>query len=326
MDSLRIDLRLALPDDVQHLAIGDRPVHIRCIDPAHGPKDKQHSMAVYADHVKCYGCPLHLGCPGDCWEGVHSANCQQWQLQALAALLHITPEEAAQAAEKYTPERLDAYRERAATDARRDPLPMALAEAYRSLLHGPRADRKEWLYKRGLYGDEAIWTGCLGHNGFQFTIPVFAANGDLLTIRFRRDDQYGTKRPKYMGMPGRNGLYLYPENRVAADQHRWIVLTEGELDALLFWQHNIPAVSATNGAGQASKVPALLKAVRPDLTHILIATDQDEPGDAAAEQTRLAAESLGFQTKRITWPREFKDVSEYCAGAPEQFRQQFLAR
>jgi hypothetical protein len=301
-----------------HLAVGESPVFVKCVNPQHADK-KRPNMAVYADHLECFACGYHCGCnrpEGQCGRHgePHSQRCQGWQLDALAALLRITPEEAAAAAPRYSAERLDAYRERAATDARRDPLPTALANAYCNILvSGPRADRAGWLKARGL-DESTLWEACLGHNGFQFTIPVFAADGALLTLRFRRDDEYGTKRPKYMGLPGRNGLYLYPENRLADYWGDTLVLCEGELDALLLWQHGIPAVSATNGARQAPKIPALLQEMHLGITHLIIATDQDEAGEEAARQTKAAAEALGCTTERAVWPKEFKDITEFYAS------------
>lgn len=313
-----LDLRLALPDDVQHLAVGDTPIKVKCPDSEHvarlGKVDKTQSLAVYPDHLHCYGCNLHIAYPGD--------PSLPTNRNALAVLLGTSSEEAEKAAFRYTAERLDAYRERAAVEARRDPLPMGLAAAYHAILTAERASRQPFLLGRGLTG-KTLEKALIGHNGFQYTIPVFAASGDLLTIRLRRDDEYGTKRPKYMGLPGRNGLYLYGEKWLAkAKRTQQVVITEGELDALLLWQEGIAAVSATNGARQAEKVPALIRELRPDITHLVIATDQDEPGAAAAEQTIRAATALGFTTKRATWS-EAKDVSEFYTTNPQGFRQCF---
>ena len=89
-----------------------------------------------------------------------------------------------------------------------------------------------------------------------------------------------------------------------------VYICEGELDALRLWQEGRPAVSVTNGAGQVEKLPALLKAQYPLITHLCIATDQDEPGEEAAERTKKVAEALGFTTFRWHW-KEAKDVTEY---------------
>jgi 5S rRNA maturation endonuclease (ribonuclease M5) len=168
----------------------------------------------------------------------------------------------------------------------------------------------------------------IGHDGTRFTIPFFAPNPDmrtsqarpeiLLTIRFRRDDLYGTETwddkpiPKYSGMRGRNGLYLYPENLLARDFRDWVVVCEGELDALRLWQENIPAVSVTNGAGQLHRVPELLKPYS-RIRRLFIAADRDEAGMLAGRKLTEVARAKGYRVAESRWI-EAKDVTELYKG------------
>ena len=204
---------------------------------------------------------------------------------------------------------------------------VSLATIYNKILNSPeRNHRLQWFYDRGLtdrtINDPDI---LLGHTGTRFVIPVFDRNRKLVSLRYRMDPKYCSElelaKHKYIGMKGRNGLYLYPEPLLEntrsvpgedgglLEVHK-IYVCEGELDALRLWQEGRAAVSVTNGAGQVEKLPALLKAQYPHITFLVIATDQDEPGEEAAKRTANAAESLGFTTYRWHWENA-KDVTEY---------------
>lgn len=301
---MTLDLRLAVSDD----PVGDYPLKITCPPRIHkertgGKLDKTSSLAVYPDSIHCYGCGYN-----------------RMGVWGLADLLGVKIDEARRVADHYSSEAVEAYRERAALEASSTPLPPVLARLYNSVLMGPnalRAERQVWLQARGL--TPTSWERFdLGHDGKRFVIPVYAADGNLLTLRYRRDDAYDEAGPKYSGMKGRNGLYLYPEPQVAAHadwggDYLWVV--EGELDAVRLWQEGQPAITATNGAGQAKKLPALIRARWPNVRHLLIATDQDEPGEQAAQVTLEAAVEAGFDPldlSRVYWP-EGKDITEALA-------------
>lgn len=291
-----LDLRLAVDES----AFGDAPTKIRCLNPNHD--DPAASLAVYPDNLHCYGC------------GFHRNDVDE----ALALLLGITKAEAATRLGQYDSDKLDAYRERVAKEARRDPMPYGVAVMYNRFLREQMPQRLEWFYERGLT-DETIDTHLLGHDGYRFSIPVFDSNHQLLTIRYRRDDvllpemwdeQDSTTRiPKYSGTYKRNGLYLYGEHWLTgADE---IVVTEGELDALRLWREGTSSCSATNGARQAHRVPAMLRDLLPGMHTVHIATDADEPGDKAAIQTAQAAHALGLKAVRWTWVSGAKDITEH---------------
>jgi DNA primase len=295
-----IDLRLAVTDQV----VGDQPVKIKCRE----HNDKTASLAVYADNINCYGCGFHLELEGSGLPG---------HVDPLAYLLKV--EDASDVAYKYTNESLDRYRERAAQEARRDPLPQSLATIYNAVLNTSRRHRREWFFARGLsrecINDSAV---LLGHDGTRFVIPVFDKDGNLITLRYRLDPDYNDERDiakhKYLGLKGRNGLYIYPEQLVSnlpAYPHfkGALVICEGELDALRLWEAQVPAVSVTNGAGQVEKLPAIIHEHFPFVQALYIATDQDEAGEEAAKRTAAAAEKLGYTTQRLRW-KEGKDVTE----------------
>ncbi len=308
-----INLRLAVTDQV----VGDQPVFIKCRE----HNDKRYpNLAVYVDHLHCFVCGFHMNLidkEGNAWDAAPGHR------DPLAYILKVPEEEAAKVASKYTNEAIDRYREKAAQESRMDPLARSLATIYNKILNSPeRKHRLQWFYDRGLtdrtINDPDV---LLGHNGTQFIIPIFDKERKLVSLRYRMDPEYCTEQEigkhKYMGMKGRNGLYIYPEplldnagswrEELTVDK---VYICEGELDALRLWQEGRPAVSVTNGAGQVEKLPALLKAQYPLITHLCIATDQDEPGEEAAERTKKAAEALGFTTFRWHW-KEAKDVTEH---------------
>lgn len=301
----QVDCRLAITDS----PVGDQPERVRCPNTTH--TDPNPSASVYADHLYCYGCRFFLK-----------------RLPTLAYLLYGTWDQEAisQAGtvfKKYIPSSVDAYRKRVEDVVKTDPLPDGLAGAYYSLLMGMRRNRLAWLTERGLTL-ETVRKFLIGHDGTRFTIPVYSF-GLLLTIRYRRDDFYGTtvfdpKRgedrplPKYSGMQGRNGLFLFTHSLDIA-KCSWAVVVEGELDAVRLWQEGIPAISPTNGAGNVARVPALVKRDYPGITHLVFATDQDEPGTAASFEGVAAAVREGFSATRLSWdPLLGKDVTEYLRG------------
>ena len=301
VDVKDLDLRLVVTD----APLGEMPEKITC--PEHD--DPSASMAVYPGAVHCYGC------------GLHSTG-----FFALALLLYGRRDEesmrrAVQVASRYTARSLDAYRERVDQQVKLDPLPHGLADAYHSLLQNVRSDRFDWLLERGIDFLSAK-SFRLGHDGTRFTIPVFSATGDLLTIRYRRDDHYGTHTfdprkgktvaiPKYSGMRGRNGLFLYPAHKIASHASKHLVVVEGELDAVRLWQEGIPAVSATNGAGSVARLPALIREAFPQIDTLLFACDQDEAGREATNAGITAAIKEGFKWEEWRWPEEWgKDITE----------------
>jgi len=273
-DLEQVDIRLAVTDDMA----GYEPVKLRCRFAGH--TDPNASMCVYPGHIHCYGCGGHIG----------------RRMEALAFLLGLKSwKDAIVHAPKYIPATLDNYREQAADSARKDPLPRTIAAVYHNMLQSHRGHRVEWMHERGL-SDATLSQALLGHDGTRFTIPIVchkrrddgtldpSAPAQLVNIRYRTDPFYGEEDwqgnplPKYSGMKGRNGLFIYPETFLAGDSRDHVILCEGELDALRLWQEGAPAISATNGVGNMHKVPGLL-APYTRLTHLYVASDMDRAGN-----------------------------------------------
>lgn len=298
-----LDLRLAVTD----APVGELPEMVNC--PEHTDTERP-NLAVYREHVHCYGCGCHA-------KGFF----------ALALLLFGQRDEASMrramgVAPRYTAQSLDAYRDRVQQQVKLDPLPRGLAIAYTHLLQTARKSRLDWLFQRGLTLD-TIQQFYIGHDGNRFVLPVFDKENKLLTLRFRRDDFYGTHTfdprrgkevaiPKYSGMRGRNGTFLFPAWEIEVEEPNTLVVVEGELDAVRLWQEGVPAVSATNGAGSVAKLPALIREQFPQMETLFFACDQDEAGDEANYRGVLEAARVGFKAQSLEWPVEWgcKDITE----------------
>lgn len=284
-----IDLRLA----VQGSVFGDQPVKVKC--PVHD--DPSASMAVYADgHIHCFGCGFHRNDPDE----------------ALAVLTGQSIADARQALGNL--ERVQVMEE-----TPRKPPTLAEAQMYHHyLIHSSRrGHRLDWLLGRGLTR-ESVTMALLGHDGLRFTIPVFAPSGELVTIRYRRDDCYlDNDSPKYSGTKGYNGLYLYGAQWLPPDCDE-VMLCEGELDALCAMQAGMRAVSGTNGSGQCARTVEALCELLPNLSRVVIATDQDKAGCDAALDVAKALAQRNIVAHRWEW-WDSKDCSEHLKLHAGQF-------
>ena len=106
----------------------------------------------------------------------------------------------------------------------------------------------DWLHRRGIT-DEVIFLskirwGVTPTMGEGVIIPVNDEHGKLLFNKYRRDPRNDVK-PKYTyDKGGKTALYNI-EHVLDSDT---ILITEGELDALVAMSANIPAVTSTGGA------------------------------------------------------------------------------
>lgn len=288
----RVDVRLAVTDQ----PFKDLPWFIRCRESGH--RDSTYSLAVYREHICCYGCGFRI----------------DRRMEALAYLLHETVigaiKRAADFYEREAPEK-----PKKATR----PLSPALATVYQGMLWTGRRDRLDWLRARGLT-DTTIRNAMLGHDTTRFTIPVYGSDGRLVTIRYRRDDLFGVEWwdsfrhtlrpvPKYSGLARYNDSVLYPW---VGRSLRHIYACEGELDALLLRQHGYHAITMTNGAGNQSKILELLPG---HIDTIYIVGDQDAPGLAASRDLYMEATKRGYQVALAEWDLAAgKDVTELYQG------------
>ena len=103
---------------------------------------------------------------------------------------------------------------------------------------------KQWLNKRGVTDDVIALFNITSYEhptiGECIKIPITAD-----WSKYRRDPSEDLK-PKYIYVLG-SKITLYGYDKLTPD-HTTVVITEGELDALVLWSQNIPAISSTGGA------------------------------------------------------------------------------
>lgn len=256
----RLDLRtLAVPG---RRISGNKPVMVKCS----WHDDRHASMAIYADHIYCHGCQRRESLLD--WlaeqENLDLERDFKGAVEALVAKYGAGALPAPRPVARKMPEK----------PIRIPPMDAAVARRYHGRLPW---DKRQWYRDRGL-SDKMIDAQLLGYDGRAFTIPVWHPNGDLLTIRYRRDDLLGGSGPKYWGIEGRNDTLLYNQGALAGS--RVVVITEGELDCLRLWQEGIAAVSSTNGTGGMVSIWGRVSS-RFRCSRIIIAFDQDEGGRKA---------------------------------------------
>ncbi len=262
----RLDLRVLAAPGMR--ISGEKPVMIRCLWHA----DRHSSLGIWPDHLHCFGCGVHKGVldylaeqenldiERDFW-GTVEALAGKYGVASAAPMSHPRQE----------------------TPRKAPPLPLgaSLARGY----HERLGDKRRWYRDRGLR-DGIVDGQLLGHDGRAFTIPVWHPSGELLTIRYRRDESLSSGGPKYWGIEGRNETLLY--NQGALDGSWLVVITEGELDCLRLWQEGIPAVSSTNGAGGMIGIWEQVSPRFSRVVRMVVALDQDEGGRQAAAQLAKA--------------------------------------
>lgn len=107
----------------------------------------------------------------------------------------------------------------------------------------------DWLKRRKI-SDQVVSEFNL-HWGLNHTfgeciiIPVCDEQGNFIFNKYRRNPLHDIK-PKYIYDKGSKSA-LYAIHKVK--DSKTILITEGEMDCLVAWSHNIPAVSGTGGAG-----------------------------------------------------------------------------
>jgi hypothetical protein len=113
---------------------------------------------------------------------------------------------------------------------------------------GESHQRMRWLTKERHLKQSTVDAWEIGYSNLlhRFTIPVYR-DGELIDARCRSSDPDATT-DKYLWwrggeMPPLFGTHMVPEDA------QYVVVFEGEFDAILAWQLGIPAVSGTAGAG-----------------------------------------------------------------------------
>jgi DNA primase catalytic core len=148
-----------------------------------------------------------------------------------------------------------------------------------------------------------------GHEQFRGCIvfPLYAMDGTIAQIYGRRIDR-GTKegfRHFYLPSP-HAGIF----NREALKVYEEIILCESVIDAATFWNHGYRNVTSTFGTNGFTD--ELIEAIQnSDIKRILLAFDNDEAGNKAADEVAAMLQMIGIEVFRIKFPAG-QDANEYA--------------
>ncbi|HMS91664.1 MAG TPA: toprim domain-containing protein, partial [Candidatus Absconditabacterales bacterium] len=184
----------------------------------------------------------------------------------------------------------------------------ALVEKY----HHDLPDRiKEYLLSRGI-SEKVINESKIGYifqyGTYWIAIPIKDIDGNHSFFKLRQDPQYGNQK---MTWPSGG------ENNVEAQIYDWntllmangpVVITEGEMDALLMKSRGIRAISGTHGAGTAKDT--WFQYFKPDIEYY-ICYDNDLAGRNGSLSLANKLLKAGItKIKIITLPPEVEDKGD----------------
>lgn len=283
MGPLRADTGSEAIPDIRWLVgepEGDRPIFIYC--PFH--EDTDPSYAVYADGTWCFGCHRRES-P---WEFAKRLKSN------LATLPRVT----------------STTTEKDATEEERRAWGILCRVWHRTLVEGPRRERIQWFYERGLWED-TIRKYLLGHTGDRFSLPIMEGR-KVVGYQLRLDPRYcDPDEPRYIN-PRKMKVLIHRPNPEGSTT----VVCEGPLDAFLLAQYGFDPITTTGGA---RSLVSAVKGVVPRGKRLVIATDQDDAGEEAAR------ELLNWfpNAVRATW-EQGKDIGEAVTLLPSIRRGSFL--
>lgn len=162
---------------------------------------------------------------------------------------------------------------------------------------------QHWLNKRGIT-DEVLRL-------FNITTFNHPQIGDCIRIpfsaehaKYRRDPLQDLK-PKYLYDAG-GKVTLYGADHLQPT-HKTVVVTEGELDTLVLWSQNIPAVSSTGGAMSFQEEWGEVLKDR----DVYLCFDNDPAGaDGMVKALRVVPHAKVILLPQIT---DVKDISDYVS-------------
>lgn len=184
-------------------------------------------------------------------------------------------------------------------------------------------DSRAWTYlrNRGIYAI-SVQAFRLGFNGKEILIPHYVDH-TLVNVKHRILPRYQKpNQPTYRSLAGRPLTQLWPHDKISqyAKSSKTLILTEGEFDAMILWQEQLPAVSVPSGVN--ARLAEWYSSFS-QFERVLVAIDQDDAGDAAWERfmnkqdvsghtdAQILAEACSTEFVRVQWPRNWgKDITD----------------
>lgn len=183
---------------------------------------------------------------------------------------------------------------------------------HNTLVNGPRKNRLPYLWGRGI-GQRAIETFTLGHSGDHFIIPIWCY-GKITGFKKRSDPKYcDPDAPKYLNQKGAGSLFT-----TFTDRPSTLVITEGELDAIVLSQYGYDCATSTVGSDGLSATISTLHSIQ-TVRSVYACTDMDDAGDNAYEQLKRLRPDI----KRLVWEGA-NDISEFLCGIDDGSRGEAL--
>lgn len=184
---------------------------------------------------------------------------------------------------------------------------------YHSALFDPKSmTQYEYLQKERMLDVKTIRKFRLGVNAKgDIAIPVFK-NGELIDYKFR-----SVAAKNFYRVPNSETWVVNEEAFVTAKEDGFIIITEGEFDAMAVWQMGLRSVvSSTGGAQEVTKAEWIAQI--PEGVKIYINYDSDEVGQTAA---RTLAERIGIE-RCYNVVLDVKDANDFirAGGTNETYR------
>lgn len=168
----------------------------------------------------------------------------------------------------------------------------------------PKSPVTEYLMGERRLSSAALYAYRIGENGRTIVFPSYV-NGELCFVKYLGVDRPGGKKDTRVEADCEPVLFGW---QAVERNAREIVIVEGEIDAPSAWDYGYPALSVPFGGGTGNKQRWIESEFERLLQFevIYIATDQDEEGNAAAEDI---ANRLGrHRCRRVKLPK--KDFNE----------------
>lgn len=139
-------------------------------------------------------------------------------------------------------------------------------------------------------------------------IPINYPDGKHFFNKYRRSYLNNDIKQKYAyDVGGRTALFGADKIRDLADREGPVVVTEGEMDALVLWSKNIPAVSSTGGAQSFQHDFVELLAGK----KVYLCYDNDDAGAVGLVKTlELLPEAYVVFVPEVVG---VKDISDFCS-------------
>lgn len=166
----------------------------------------------------------------------------------------------------------------------------------------PKARVLDYLHSRGL-ADEAIaaYRVAANENDDGIIFP-FLRGGELVNVKYLSLDRPDGKKVVRQEKDAEPCLFGW---QAIPDRARAVVLCEGEIDAMTWWQMGFPALSVWSGAGNLQWVETEWERLA-RFDRIYVAFDHDEAGMAGAATT---VERLG-RARCMVVSTPYKDANE----------------